>query len=227
MPSKYGSTDPPSDPSSSPSNHGTHIQPNPNNGTSDMAFFPRPRSRRRAERTREPGADVLSSFSNLANTIIGSGALAFPAAFASMGLIPGIVSCMASASTAVFGLWLLSRCATLVGVRPGDEGRKASFNEVARLAFGKGWVMRLFDVSRKVSGRVAVGGCVDVYVDVTSRRQPELTPPARNRYIQYPGLTNPLARDRNQMLWRFLLVSYHLQSESTVRGRQMGALVSN
>jgi amino acid permease len=64
-----------------------------------------------------------------------------------MGLIPGIVSCLVSACTAVFGLWLLSRCATLVGVRPGDEGRKASFNEVARLAFGKGWVMRLFDVS--------------------------------------------------------------------------------
>lgn len=90
----------------------------------------------------------MSSFSNLANTIIGSGALAFPAAFASMGMIPGIISCLFSASTAIFGLWLLSRCATLVGKAPGDEGRKASFNEVARLAFGKGWVMRLFDVGQ-------------------------------------------------------------------------------
>jgi hypothetical protein len=64
-----------------------------------------------------------------------------------MGLIPGIVSCLFSACTAMFGLWCLSRCAELVGKKPGDEGRKASFNEVARLAFGKGWVMRLFDVS--------------------------------------------------------------------------------
>ncbi|BEI91516.1 uncharacterized protein CcaverHIS019_0403360 [Cutaneotrichosporon cavernicola] len=109
-----------------------------------------PRTRRRAHRIARaaadpPGASILSSFSNLANTIIGSGALAFPSAFASMGLIPGFISCLVSACTAMFGLWCLSRCAELVGKRPGDEGRKASFNEVARLAFGKGWVMRLFD----------------------------------------------------------------------------------
>lgn len=104
------------------------------------------RRRRRGDNATAPGASVLSSFSNLANTIIGSGALAFPAAFASMGMIPGIVSCIFSACTAVFGLWCLSRCATLVGKQPGDEGRKASFNEVARLAFGKGWVVRVFDV---------------------------------------------------------------------------------
>lgn len=114
---------------------------------------PSPRTRRREHRIRRaaehqpPGASILSSFSNLANTIIGSGALAFPSAFASMGMIPGIISCMFSACTAMFGLWCLSRCAELVGKKPGDEGRKASFNEVARLAFGKGWVMRLFDVS--------------------------------------------------------------------------------
>ncbi|KLT40672.1 hypothetical protein CC85DRAFT_263434, partial [Cutaneotrichosporon oleaginosum] len=121
--------------------------------TSDMSR-PRlsPRTRRREHRIARaadstPGASVLSSFSNLANTIIGSGALAFPSAFASMGLIPGIVSCLFSACTAMFGLWCLSRCAELVGKKPGDEGRKASFNEVARLAFGKGWVMRLFDLA--------------------------------------------------------------------------------
>lgn len=114
--------------------------------TPPSGMTPTPRRRRRRH-THAPGASVLSSFSNLANTIIGSGALAFPAAFASMGMIPGIVSCLVSATTAAFGLWLLSRCATVVGVRPGDEGRKASFNEVARLAFGKGWVTRVFDVS--------------------------------------------------------------------------------
>ncbi|ORY25153.1 putative transporter [Naematelia encephala] len=92
-------------------------------------------------------ASVLSSVTNLTNTVIGAGALAFPSAFAAMGLLPGIVSCAFSACTTIFGLYLLSRCATMVGKRPGEEGRKASFNEVARLTFGKGWVIRLFDLA--------------------------------------------------------------------------------
>jgi hypothetical protein len=92
-------------------------------------------------------ASILSSVSNLANTIIGAGALAFPSAFASMGLIPGIISCAFSGCTSLFGLYLLSRCATMVGRRPGEEGKKASFNEVAKLTFGRGWATRLFDVS--------------------------------------------------------------------------------
>ncbi|KAL7418940.1 hypothetical protein Q5752_006624 [Cryptotrichosporon argae] len=104
-------------------------------------------ARSRHTLTPAPEASRLSSITNLANTLIGSGALAFPAAFASMGLVPGVVSCAFAASTAFFGLWLLSRCASRVGTRPGDEGRKASFNEVARLTFGKGWVMRLFDAA--------------------------------------------------------------------------------
>ena len=90
---------------------------------------------------------VVSSTSNLANTVLGTGALAFPSAFSAMGLIPGALSCGLSAVTAAFGLYLLSRCATQTGVRPGEEGRKASFNEVARLAFNKSWVTRIFDVS--------------------------------------------------------------------------------
>lgn len=90
---------------------------------------------------------VFSSIVNLTNTTVGAGALAFPSAFAAMGLVPGVVSCVVSATTAAFGLYCLSRCATHTGVRPGEEGRKASFNEVARLAFNKGWVTRVFDVS--------------------------------------------------------------------------------
>ncbi|KAK4684951.1 hypothetical protein P7C73_g5205, partial [Tremellales sp. Uapishka_1] len=92
-------------------------------------------------------ASLSSSVTNLANTIIGSGALAFPSAFASMGLAVGFLSCAFSGVTAFFGLYLLSRCATRVGERPGDEGRKASFNEVARLTFGKGWATRGFDLA--------------------------------------------------------------------------------
>jgi hypothetical protein len=66
--------------------------------------------------TRRQGkASVTSGVSNLANTIIGSGALAFPSAFASMGLIPGIFSCAFSGMTSAFGLYLLSRSARQVG----------------------------------------------------------------------------------------------------------------
>lgn len=66
-------------------------------------------------RRRQGKASVTSGVSNLANTIIGSGALAFPSAFASMGLIPGIFSCAFSGMTSAFGLYLLSRCARQVG----------------------------------------------------------------------------------------------------------------
>ena len=91
-------------------------------------------------------ASVTSSVINLTNTVIGAGALAFPSAFASMGMIPGALSCLFSGCMTAFGLYLLSRCATVVGTRPGEEGRKASFNEVARLTFSKGWAIKMFDV---------------------------------------------------------------------------------
>ncbi|WRT63603.1 uncharacterized protein IL334_000526 [Kwoniella shivajii] len=95
----------------------------------------------------EGHATVTSSIINLTNTAVGAGALAFPSAFASMGLIPGILSCAGSGITAMFGLYCLSRCAAVVGTRPGDEGRKSSFNEVARLTFGKGWATKIFDLA--------------------------------------------------------------------------------
>lgn len=152
MPAQYGATDSQPPPSTLTFSSPPRDRDAERGRTMRQSYegrAPRPSLERRRSRleTHQPGASVLSSVSNLANTIIGSGALAFPAAFASMGMVSGIVSCLFSASTATFGLWLLSRCALLVGQRPGDEGRMASFNEVARLAFGKGWVMRLFDVS--------------------------------------------------------------------------------
>ncbi len=92
-----------------------------------------------------------------------------------MGMIPGIISCAFSGSTAALGLYLLSRCATQVG-RPahlpppggkssgagdeaahsdaGDAGHdhatpavEASFNTVALLTFGQGWATRCFDAA--------------------------------------------------------------------------------
>ena len=103
----------------------------------------------------EGHASIPSSVTNLANTVIGAGALAFPSAFAAMGLIPGMISCVLSGTFTAFGLYLLSRCATLVGKQPGDEGRKSSFNEVARLTFGKGWATKLFDVSTAPRNNIA------------------------------------------------------------------------
>nr|XP_018266396.1 vacuolar amino acid transporter 5 [Kwoniella dejecticola CBS 10117]OBR88554.1 vacuolar amino acid transporter 5 [Kwoniella dejecticola CBS 10117] len=106
-----------------------------------------PSTTRARKPTHEGHASITSSVVNLTNTAVGAGALAFPSAFASMGLIPGILSCAGSAGTAVFGLYCLSRCAAVVGTRPGDEGRKASFNELTRLTFGKGWATKLFDLA--------------------------------------------------------------------------------
>jgi hypothetical protein len=34
----------------------------------------------------------------------------------------------------------------MVGKKPGQETTKASFNEVAKMTFGKGWATRVFDV---------------------------------------------------------------------------------
>lgn len=142
MPQNYGATSPPATPSSArqrPQNG--QIQATPAKSISSL----------------EPQGTVWSSTVNLANTTIGAGALAFPSAFSAMGLVPGIMSCLISATTAAFGLYLLSRCATQVGQRPGDEGRKASFNEVARISFGKGWITRLFDVSLRMTMEHAAG----------------------------------------------------------------------
>lgn len=140
-----------------PSTPQAQAQPPAYGATPSSSRTPRSRqvSRRTPRRSKSPSpaeapegqATIVSSVSNLANTIIGAGALAFPSAFASMGLIPGILSCAFSASTSIFGLYLLSRCATQVGKKPGQETTKASFNEVAKMTFGKGWATRVFDVS--------------------------------------------------------------------------------
>ena len=139
--------------SSRSSSDTSHSMPQHNYGTtsppaSSSTTLPPTPSRSRHD---EGHASIFSSVTNLANTVIGAGALAFPSAFAAMGLIPGAISCLFSGSLTIFGLYLLSRCATLVGKRPGDEGRKASFNEVARLTFGKGWATNLFDVSLQLA----------------------------------------------------------------------------
>ncbi|KAL7411742.1 transmembrane amino acid transporter protein-domain-containing protein [Mrakia frigida] len=78
-------------------------------------------------------ASVFSSVSNLANTILGTGMLAFPSAFASIGIVPGLISCATSGFLAFSGLYFLSLCAAKV-----QPARKSSFNAVSMLTFGKG-----------------------------------------------------------------------------------------
>lgn len=63
-------------------------------------------------------ATVLSSVSNLTNTVIGAGMLALPHAFARMGWLLGTVLLLVCAATAGFGLHLIKRCETRLGTQP-------------------------------------------------------------------------------------------------------------
>ncbi|KAJ4469594.1 transmembrane amino acid transporter protein-domain-containing protein [Lentinula aciculospora] len=74
-------------------------------------------------------ASIISSISNLANTIIGSGMLTFPLALASAGILPGMLTCVLSGSIAAFGLYLLSLCAAKT------PHRRSSFFAVAQMTF--------------------------------------------------------------------------------------------
>ncbi|TDL23915.1 hypothetical protein BD410DRAFT_786588 [Rickenella mellea] len=78
---------------------------------------------------RDGHANIVSSVSNLANTIIGSGMLTFPLALASAGILPGMLTCVFSGSVAAFGLYLLSLCATHT------PHRRSSFFAVSKLTF--------------------------------------------------------------------------------------------
>ncbi|KAG2132787.1 vacuolar amino acid transporter 5 [Suillus clintonianus] len=78
---------------------------------------------------REGHASILSSVSNLTNTIMGSGMLTFPLAMASSGIIPGIITCIFSGGVGAFGLYLLSLSARRA------PHRSSSFFAVAQLTF--------------------------------------------------------------------------------------------
>ncbi|KAH7927298.1 vacuolar amino acid transporter 5 [Leucogyrophana mollusca] len=80
---------------------------------------------------REGPATIVSSVSNLANTIIGSGMLTFPLALASAGIIPGMITCVLSGAVGAFGLYLLSLCARYT------PHRRSSFFAVSQLTFPK------------------------------------------------------------------------------------------
>ncbi|KIM90493.1 hypothetical protein PILCRDRAFT_185179 [Piloderma croceum F 1598] len=123
-------------------------------------------------------ASIVSSVSNLSNTIIGSGMLTFPLAMASAGVIPGIITCVFSGAVASFGLYLLSVCATKA------PHRRASFFAIAQLTFPSAAVffdaaiaIKCFGVS--VSYLIIIKGLMpnvvaSLYHDLTS---PDTNPP--------------------------------------------------
>ncbi|GAA5912593.1 uncharacterized protein JCM6883_005317 [Sporobolomyces salmoneus] len=87
---------------------------------------------------REGSATMFSCIANLANTIIGTGALAMAHAFSGEGLIPGAFMVLFCAFTAYLGLYFLTRSARLV-----PQHRSASFSSLSKLTFPG--LARLFD----------------------------------------------------------------------------------
>ncbi|KAJ7574441.1 transmembrane amino acid transporter protein-domain-containing protein [Mycena floridula] len=128
---------------------------------------------------REGNASLVSSVSNLANTIIGSGMLTFPLAMASAGIIPGIITCLLSGSIAAFGLYILSLCAAKT------PHRASSFFAVAQLTFPKAAVFFDAAIATKCFGvsisyliilkRLMPNVVASLYHDLTS---PSTNPPA-------------------------------------------------
>ncbi|GAA6009585.1 hypothetical protein JCM11491_001024 [Sporobolomyces phaffii] len=86
---------------------------------------------------REGDATLFSCIANLANTIIGTGALAMAHAFSGEGLVPGAAMVLFCGFTAYLGLYLLTRSAALA------PHRAASFSALSQLTFPQ--LARLFD----------------------------------------------------------------------------------
>lgn len=128
---------------------------------------------------KEGHASMLSSVSNLTNTIMGSGMLTFPLAMASSGIIPGILTCILSGCIGAFGLYLLSLSARRV------PHRNSSFFAVAQLTFPQAAILFDAAIATKCFG-VSVSYLIiikslmpnvveSLYHDLTS---PKTNPPA-------------------------------------------------
>ncbi|KAG4108606.1 hypothetical protein H8356DRAFT_1616915 [Neocallimastix lanati (nom. inval.)] len=88
---------------------------------------------------------VFSSIVTLSNTLLGSGMLAMPAAFAAVGLYFGILSILVFGCGALFGLWLLTRCATYTG-------RNSSFFSLSMITFPQASIFFDLAISIKCFG---------------------------------------------------------------------------
>jgi len=148
---------------------------------------------------REGHATIVSSVSNLANTILGSGMLTFPMAMASAGVIPGILTCMFSGAMGVFGLYLLSLCARYT------PHRRSSFFAVSQITFPKASVffdlaiaVKCFGVS--ISYLIIIKSLMpnvvaSLYHDLTSpdTNPPEWTRSPENWIVIFLFILAPLA----------------------------------
>jgi len=126
---------------------------------------------------RDGKASMISSVSNLANTIIGSGMLTFPLAMASAGILPGIITCVFSGSVAAFGLYLLSLCAARA------PHRRSSFFAVSQMTFPRAAVFfdaaiagKCFGVS--ISYLIIIKGLMPNVVTALYHDLSSTTPPA-------------------------------------------------
>lgn len=74
-------------------------------------------------------ATIPSSMINILNTILGSGMLAMPNAFASLGVLLGALAVLVFGTFSALGLYLLTLCGKQV------PGRNASFNSVSKITY--------------------------------------------------------------------------------------------
>ncbi|ORX82679.1 hypothetical protein BCR32DRAFT_267463 [Anaeromyces robustus] len=88
---------------------------------------------------------TISSIITLSNTLLGSGMLAMPAALASSGLCLGIINIAVFGGGALFGLWLLTRCATYTG-------RNSSFFSLSMITFPQASIFFDLAISIKCFG---------------------------------------------------------------------------
>ncbi|KAF9071543.1 transmembrane amino acid transporter protein-domain-containing protein [Rhodocollybia butyracea] len=142
-------------------------------------------------------ATLLSSTSNLANTIIGSGMLTFPLALASAGILPGMITCVLSGGIASFGLYLLSLCAAKT------PHRRSSFFAVAQMTFPRAAVffdgaiaVKCFGVS--ISYLIIIKGLtpnvvLSLYHDLSSGEPPAWMLNGRNWLVIFMAILIPLA----------------------------------
>ncbi|KAG4097128.1 hypothetical protein H8356DRAFT_993941 [Neocallimastix lanati (nom. inval.)] len=103
------------------------------------------RTRPSVSKSKNETGTVFSSIVTLSNTLLGSGMLAMPAAFASVGLYFGIVNVFVFGCGALFGLWLLTRCATYTG-------RNSSFFSLSMITFPQASVFFDLAISIKCFG---------------------------------------------------------------------------
>ncbi|PJF20023.1 hypothetical protein PSACC_00160 [Paramicrosporidium saccamoebae] len=83
----------------------------------------------------------LSSAVNLLKSIIGSGILALPAAFASVGAVPGLLLLAVAAFVSAFGLQLLIKATDRVTSKGLVAPRTANFSALAGPTYPKLWVL--------------------------------------------------------------------------------------